>query len=241
MKQLKQLSHSRLTTTQLQFFSLKAMGLIAPLLEKSPFLTRQHSELKDSTDAIESLTGVSRKKDITEELALADDDQDSILTAIRETCKAKVAASFFDKEGAEAGGRVLDVMDDFGKGLIYGSYEKQASTIPAFITRMAEPQNSEDAQGADVLSFITALEPAHSKFKELYNQKLKESVAPITSVKKESQKIRYRLDALLPFIDAQITDSVEEFTALKGPMNQLISEVMSQVRARKTRSDITAE
>ncbi len=241
MKQLKQLSHSRLTTTQLQFFSLQAMGLIQPFLETSSFLSRQHTELKGSTDAIKKLTGVSYKLDITEELTAADEDQDQILIAIRETCKAKVASAFFNKNAADEGGKVLDVMDDFGKDLIYGSYEKQCATIPAFITRMAEPKNAESAQKVGIAPFVTALAPAHAKFKDLYNQKLTETEVPTTTIKVETKKLRYRLDALLPYIDAQITDSVDEFAALKAPMNQLITEVMSQVRARKTRSETTAQ
>ncbi len=240
MKQLKQLSHSRLTTSQLQFFSLQSMGLIAPLLKKSDFLSRQHDELKGSTDAIESLSGISRKQDITEDLSGSDTLQDQILIAIRDTCKAKAATEWFNKAGAEAGVVVLTIMNEYGKDLIYGNYEQQSVAIPSFIAKMALIENVEFAQKSGIANFLTALTPAHASFVDLYNQKLTETAVPMTTILKEKKNLRYRIDGLLTYLDIQIADGVEEFTDVKAPMNLLITEMMSQVRANQTRSENSA-
>jgi len=240
MKQLKQLSHSRLTTSQLQFFSLQAMGLIAPLLEKSPFLSRQHDELQGSIDSIESLTGLSRKESGTEELSEADNYQDQILMAIRDTCKAKAAAEWHNKAAAESGIIVLSIMNEFGKDLIYGNYDQQSVAVPSFIKKMTEIENVEHAQKTETSNFIAALKPAHETFKDLYTKKLIGTESPVTSITEEKKNLRYRLDGLLSYLDVQIADGVEEYSAVKTPMNQLITEVMSQVKANLTRNENSA-
>ncbi len=241
MKQLKQLSHSRLTTSQLQFFSLQAMGLIIPLLEKSSFLSRQHDEIKGSTEAIESLTGLSRKEIGTEELTEADTHQDHILMAIRDTCKAKASAGWYNRDAAESGVTVLTIMNEFGKDLIYGNYDQQAVAIPSFIKKMTEIENVEHAQKSGTAEFVSALTPAHNTFKDLYNQKLTATEQPLTTVTDEKKNLRYRIDGVLTYLDLQIADGVEEYSAVKAPMNLLITEVMSQVKANLTRNENSAQ
>lgn len=241
MKQLKQLSHSQLNTQELQFFALQAMGLIAPHLENSPFAFRQHGKLLSATNNVEALTGLSRKSDSVASVGEADDVQDTILIAIRETCKAKISTAMFNANAAEAAEDILDIMGEYGRDLIYGNYEQQSVAIPSFSAKMKVPANAEKAQKAGVKTYLDALDPAHAEFQNLLNIKLTGTETPATTVTDEKKVIRYRVDSLLSYLDVQIADGIEPYTALKEPMNILITDVMSRMKTRLTRKENSAQ
>ncbi|MCP4298879.1 MAG: hypothetical protein GY786_25140 [Proteobacteria bacterium] len=234
MKQLKAISLSQLSTTELQFFTLQLMGLIEPLSAHNNFCARQFSELKDGTVTVESLTGLSKKNDATLTVNSADDIQDGILVGVRDTCKGKVATRHFDGEAADDAVEILDIMAEYGKPLIYGNYDEQCVAIPSFLTKMALPENVARAERTGVKLFIDALAPAHSEFVNLLNETLTNTNKPVTKLTDAKKEIRYRLDGLLGYIDLQISDEIELFGDLKVPMNLLITDVMAQMRTRIT-------
>lgn len=240
MKQLKPLSHSQLSTEELQFFALQAMGLIQPLSGSSEFLARQHTHLENATDSVEQLTGLSRRSELSPLVAGADDKQDALMIAIRETAQAKVAARIISEAAADAGEKVLQTIEGFGKKLIYGSYEEQSVAIPSFIAKMSTPEMSDTVEKAGVKKFLEVLSPVHEEFQELFKEKLNMPDLPKTTLAEEKRKIRYRLGGLLAYIELQIADSVELYVKLKEPMNALITEVMARKRARDTRAENSA-
>ncbi len=234
MKQLKPISLSQLTTTELQYFTLRTLGLVQPIVEPDSFPHRQTTRLNDNTDSVELLTGLSKKNEVTLTLNSADDIQDSILLGVRDTCKAKVATRRFHARAADSAENVLAIMDEYGKNLIYGNFDEQCTAIPSFLTKMATPENVENAKNAGILQYIEALQPAHDEFRSLLKEKLTNKKKPLVKLTDVKKDMRYRLEGLLGYLDLQIADEVVSFTDLKAPMNLLITDVMAQMRTRVT-------
>ncbi len=234
MKQLKPLSISQLSTAELQYLTLQTTRLIENLIAIDVFANKQYTCLQSGTDRVEALTGLSLKNDATLTLNSSDDIQDSILIGVRETCKAKIATSHFDEDGAKSAEQILDVMGEYGKSLIYGTYEEQCVAIPSFITQMSTAENEVLSEKTGVKLFIDALIPAHDEFTTLLNQKLTNTSKPMVNLTDTKKEIRYRLEGLLTYIDLQIADDVAECAALRIPLNLLITEVMAQMKTRIT-------
>lgn len=197
-------------------------------------MDRQVTALTEHTDDVEMLTGLSRKNDATLTLNSADDIQDSILIGVRETCKAKVATHHFNADAPERAEKVLAVMEEYGKPLIYGTFDEQCTAIPSFLAKMALPENVQNSDAAGVTDYIIALKPAHDEFCKILNEKITNTQKPMVKLTDVKKDMRYRLEGLLTYIDIQISDELPAFCELKTPVNLLITDVMAQLRTRVT-------
>lgn len=237
MNLLKPVSQSQFSTTLLQFFAMKTMGLIAPLTESDAYLQNQKVAIEGATSAIDTLLAHSKVNEKTAELAEEDDVQDEILIGIRDYLKGIIGLRQFDAVKADASEKILQKMNSYGADLLYGGYEKQAALVPSFLNSMKEPLFATAIELVGIGHLIEGLTTSHDKVTVLYQEKLKATVKPDTTMREEKKIIRYRLDLLLSYIEGNLADGVSAFTALEDPMNELITDVMSQYRAQQTRKE----
>lgn len=237
MRILKPLSHSKLSTTQIHFFTLNLLDFIAPFREKDPLLNNQYKVLERSCDAIGTLLSLSRKNAKTKELLDTDNRQDQLLRGIRDYLKGLCAISQFDKERAVASEKVLKIIQSFGRDLFYGSYTKQAALISSFIHTMREPAWHPVLESAGITHMINELEETYTRVQNIHIEKLEAAVRPNTSIKKEKRVLQYRISLLLPYLEIHLADRNEAYLALEEPLNNLITDVMKQYHAKISRKN----
>ncbi len=240
MKCLKPLSQSMLTTGQLHYFALQAMGIIDPLVESDDFVKKQNTALKVAVEKMEKILSHSRINEKTEEHATADELMDKILIGLRDFLQGLLSLRIFDTGKADAAEKVLNQMEELGHDLIHGGYEKQLPLVNTFINSMATAPFQVYVEAAGVAHLIEALKNSYEKVQKLSQEKMEASEKPDSTMADEKKELRYRIDGLLSYMDRNLHDGVAEFSPIELKMNQLISDVMGQLRANQTRKQNSA-
>lgn len=80
----------------------------------------------------------------------------------------------------------------------------------------------------------SALDSLNNSLREQLELRLNEGNLPTTT--REQRKIlTYRINNLLTYIGSNITDGIDGFSDVQTPINELITDVMSVMRSRRTR------
>ncbi len=236
MSSLKSLPSSLLTTSQLKNIAIQTMKLTESFIESNDFINDQHVAMGKSITMIDKIHAYSQVNKKTEDFTRADDVLDDVLTGIRDYLKGAVSLRRFDQNKGDAAERIIHHMESYGKELFYGSYDKQADLVPSFVKSVRE-QYAEDLETAVMAHLIDGLSLASEAVINLYNEKLGAQKKPESTMADEKKVIRYRIDGLLSYLDVRITDAIEAYVPLQETLNELITEVMTHVRANQTRKE----
>lgn len=237
MNKLKPLSQSLLSASQLQRIATQTMIITQPLVESDPFIKKQHEELTESSNNIDKIYAYSSINKKTEELLEADDMMDNIITGIRDYLKGLISLHLFEPAKASAAETILEHMDSYGPKLFYGGYEKQAALIPAFVKSVKDEEFAPMLTTAGIAHLIDGLDLSSQKVIRLYQEKLQASQRPDSTMAEEKKILRYRINGLLSYLDVNIVDQVDAFVPMETPLNELITDVMGQLRAKQTRKE----
>lgn len=236
MSSLKALPSSRLSTSQLKNVAIQTMKLTESLLESDDFIQDQHTAMNASIVDMDQIHAYSQVNSKTKDLAQANVVLDDCLTGTRDYLKGAIALRRFDCIKADAAENILHHMESYGRGLIYGGYNEQADLVPAFIKSVKELY-AEDLETAVAAHLIEGTKMAIESVIKMYGEKLESQEKPDTTMGKIKKELRYRIDGLLSNLDRRITDKKEGYVTLQEPINELITEVMTQVRAQQTRKE----
>lgn len=234
MNRLKSITLSRLSTSQLQYFTKKILDILSHFTYSEEYIRRQYEALVEASKKLEELQQQTTSNKKSQELTLLDDEQDSILIGIREHCKGRIALRRFCQKSAEACETILIQMNEYGRDLIYGNYEKQCVAIPSFLSRMESGTLAQTVVDAGVTPYFDTLKEVHKNFHDLYLEQLDFVEKPTPSSVEEKKKIRYRLDSVLLHIDNHLYDETGLYDGLEIFINKLITEVMQLIKTQKS-------
>lgn len=228
MNRLKSITLLGLTTLQLRDFSLKVLDLLCHYVNSEEYIKRQYDALQTSIYKLKEVQNSTLNSAKSQELALLDDEQNSLLIGIREHCKGRIALRRFCPKCAEACETILMQMHEYGRDLIYGTYEKQNVAIPSFLSRMRSGTLLQTVYDAEICHYLDTLKEVHMRFFDLYLEHLEFVKLPTPSLVEEKKRMHYRLECILLHIDNHLYDETARFDALENPLNRLITEVIQQ-------------
>lgn len=234
MNKLKSITLSRLSTSQLRSFAQKMLTLLSHYTYAESFMKRQFDALDHALNDLKDLHEDSRSNIKSKELALLDDEQDSLLIGIREHCKGRIALRRFCPKSAEACETILTQMNEYGRDLLYGNHEKQSVAIPSFLSRMESGTLQKSVIDAEVSTYFETLKEVHKRFHDLHLERLEFVEKPSKSLVETKKKIRYRLDSILLHIDNHLYDSTGIYDGLEGPIDRIISKAQIEIQPQGT-------
>lgn len=237
MNRLKPLSLSQLTVSQLRNIAIQTMLITKTLVETDPHIKKQHEVMTKSSDTIDQIYTHSKVNEKTEELDQADNVQDDVLTGIRDYAKGLISLKRFNTDTAEAAEKIVNHMESYGPELFYGGYKKQSDLVPTFVKAMRNEEFAPLVETAGISHLIDGLDISSKRVIELYQEKLQASTKPDSTLTEEKKVLRYRINGLLTYLDLNITDGVEAFVPMETPLNELITDAMTEIRAKQTRKE----
>jgi hypothetical protein len=241
MEKIQPVSLSQFTTGELQKTSTHLTSLVEPYIEFHPFIARQVNNLIGAVDILVDIDRTVLASEHTDDIQADDGDIDTLIPMIWDNLKNSVEAKSFFSEKGEASEILIKFFENRDrKELIYGGFTNQGKEITALLKDVFDPSMDANRVASGVEPMLLLLERKFDSLNANLEARLKEGNMP--STQKEQKKIlRYRLDNLLTHIDVNIVDGVEGFESLRTPVNELITVIMSEYRARVTRKKSSLE
>lgn len=234
MNEIEELRMSLLSTNELSKTGESLVSITKPL-HGDVYVDRQNTKITESVDILTTIPSTPQGSDLTESINGVDNEIDRLLPLLENTLKANVEQYAFFQEKAQASSQLLKV---FGlcdrKKLLYGGYADQGAEIAKLFKHILTDELATIRETSGTAPIWMALEKWNEKLKELLELRLNEGKLP-TTTKDQRRKLKFRINNLLTYLNANIVDGVEGFDVVQTPVNELITDVMSAVRARKTR------
>jgi len=227
---------SKLTTNELQFTAQHLLSMIKTFIPEDPFMVRQFSYIEQSLKDLQKINSMSRKSDYTKIIKGLDEKIDAVLPLIMNTLENNLKAEHYFPDKAKASKELLTLFKMRNRRqLLHGGYTSQASELTSLLKGLMAPSQDQNRveSGIDVMALH--LKENFESLQKNQIARLKEENYPTTQ-KEQGRILCFRLGNLLTYINANIIDEVDQFDQLKIPANELITDVMSGVRARQTRS-----
>ena len=228
---LTKLSGSELIRTATTFCS--HLGTI----KNDPYLTRNTTAIQSAVQQLRVLDSVviaSEKTTLIEEI---DNEIDDLIPVILNDLKTISSKKKFIPVKAEAAETLLAIFYKRDRRkLIYGSYADQGHELETLFQEMDTPLLQQACQVAEILPMYALLKEKHAHLKALLEARHNEA-SQETTTRAQRQIIRYRLDAMIGYVDTNIADAVDGFATVKTPLSELFIEVGAGVKSRATRKE----
>ncbi len=232
---IESLSVSRLTTSELIDTSSQLISITQTLAEQHAFIARQSSALDLSIGALVDIERTPLGSDRTEMINSDDAQQDMLVALIEDHLEAGAKTEAFFPEKASACKVLLSFYGNRDREtLMRGSLRDQGVEMRALLADLLDPSQDENRTASGCEPMIQKLNEVFLSLQKNREARNNEGNLP-TSTTEQKRILRYRIDKLLSFIDVNIIDGIEGFDTVKTPVNELITEVMSEYRARVTR------
>lgn len=229
------ISVSRLSTNELVKCAKGIDSIVEHLLEESGFIKRNTEVIKNSLVEIANIDNRELTKEETEEITALDDKLDTLLPITQNALESNVNSGDFFPEKADASEAFLNAYAKRNrKDLFYGSYSAQGREVSALIQEIFAPENDQNRLNSGCVPYFDAINDIFSQLNTLLDKRRRRGNLP-TTLKEQKGILRYRIERIISYVDANILDNVEGFSALQTPLNELITEVMAEYKARMTR------
>lgn len=225
---------SKLSTPELRTLADGTITTLSPFAASHPLIDRSLEVVKGSLSAITNINNTPQGSDITEEIRTVDGDMDASLRLAREVMQANVNMAAYNPAKAAASEKLLSVMSKRSSALFSGGYVEQGAEVTDFLSDVFTDELADTREDSGVAPILETIKDQFSQLKELLAARAAEDTAP-TTVKEQKQIIRYRLEKLYHYVDINCVDEIDGFTEVITPLNDIITSVMSQYRARETR------
>lgn len=237
MKKLDAISLSQLNTDELLKTSKSVKSLTKPLAVNHDFIHRNVTDIEKSIAIHAEIDNAQLKKSDTDQIQELDQRFDKYGPIILEDLQNSIKKYEFFPAKAHSSEEILKLFSKRDKKkLFYGSYAAQAREMDALRAELFIPEMDAHRSNCGLETIFTAWDDAYRELQDLLNNRLSEGNLSIT-LKELKGDLRYRVEALLTYVDLNIYDDVEGFGALETPLNELISEVMASYKNRMTRKE----
>ncbi len=225
---ISQLSHGEMHRTVSTLPTiLEALG--------NPLISRQLEAIEVAHSNLQALMQTAKSSHATEDIHKTNDDLDSLIPVLINGLESAIAQREFFPEKADAASVVLTRISHCDrKKLIHGSYGDQLSLLEVLVKDLLSEEFSAALATSGSQPMVLRIQTLMNQLQELLTARLQESKT--TTTQTEQRKIiNYRLDKLIAYIDINITDNIDGFSAVQEPVNELFTEVMGSYRSRVAR------
>lgn len=234
MKQLKPISLSQLNTDELFKTGKALLELGKPLEELSDFAERNLYNIRKALLTQAEIDNEELTKEETEEIRDLDGKLDALLPIIESDLQGNVKKAEFYPQKGESSSAILTLFEKRDrKKLFYGGYSAQGREMEALRAELFTPEFDLHRENSGISELFTALDTTYVELQKHLNNRLSEGNLKVT-LKEIKGEMRYRIEALLSYIDVNINDGIGVYENLTTPINQLITEVMQAYKTRMT-------
>ena len=231
---MKKLSFSILNSKELYTAALRIADIITVAILNVVYITSILALLKKALDNLAKALGRSLTSDYTSVLFEKDLARDNAFIGTRDFISAYTHSKHADKVHAAM---VLQaIIQEIGNRLYQDGYVKETAELNALFLRFdaAEPQLHIQTIGAG--EWYADLKEAQDDFEKTYADKANaESVIDIPLAKKSISEIRFYLDSLLTYINANTEIDAATYTPVANQIDEVITDVTAIARTRKTK------
>jgi len=206
-------------------------------LKTESFVTRQTAAIHGALGLPRVISNTVRTSDKTETIGALDDEIDELLLVFISNLESAIKNTRFEPKKAEAAKPLLAIVQKRNRqNLIHGGYIPQGEEIRTLFDDILKPELKELRETAGVEPVLAIIKNNFDQLSTLLDARAGEGNLPTTQ-KEQRRILRYRIDKLLSFLDANITDNVDGYAPLKDKVNGFITDLMAKVDAAKTRKE----
>lgn len=225
---------SAATVAETSSLAVNASKIITKHAIEDVYLNQLGSELDDAGNEMENAIATSRKKQLTEQLAAADDKRDNGFNAI------KLFTEGYIKWDIEAytpyAIKVWDVIKRHGIALDKESYEEQSALMESLFIDLEKPELTEAITVLKQEELVAYTKQSHADFAALYQQSLeleagKEIVTSATKLKKGTLA---KLKSVAEYLNVIVNAKPDIYGAIQAEMAELVNNVNQKIRNRKS-------
>ncbi len=237
MNTIQSISLSQFQTSELIQTGTSSLFIAQPLAETHPHIARQTMAIKTALDTLIEIDNTSQKSEHSAPIKELDNNVDELLPLIVSDLESNVKKKRFYRVRAESSEVILNLFAKRDRQkLYYGGYTSQGREISALFSELFSPEFEMHRANSGIGDLFDALKENFDELTIKLDARLHEGNL-ITSTKEAKGMLRYRLETLFTYVDANILDKVDGFESLETPMNELVSRMMSEYRARITRKE----
>ena len=241
MNHLKALSLSQLTTSELLSGSKNIVAITESLMATDPYISRQVGGLNGAITSLADIDNEERTNEHTQAIRTLDAEVDILLPLIEDDLKGTIKKAVFNPDSALSAEALLLLFNKRDRTkLIYGSYVDQGREINALFAELFAPEYATHLSIAGIEPMTSKLNSTYSQLQGLLNERLNQGNFETTQ-KEQKRVLRYRLDKLLSYLEANVHDNIDGFSVIETPVNELITDIMADYRARQTRKENSAQ
>ena len=226
------LSHA--TVAETSDLAVNASKIITKHAIEDVYLTQLGTELSASGNEMANAIATSQKKQLTEQLAAADDKRDSGFNAI------KLFTEGYIKWNNDAytpyALKIWDVIKRHGIALDKESYEEQSALMESLFIDLEKVELTEAITVLKQEEVVAYTKQSHVDFAALYQQSLeleagKEIVTSATKLKKGTL---VTLNSLAGYLNAIINAKPDVYGAIQAEIAELVNNVNQKIRNRRS-------
>jgi len=234
---IQSISLSQFNTGEFIDTSSQLVSIVEPLVVSDQFIARQVSQIKESVETLVTIERTPRGSDLTDLIAGDDSEQDILVALIWDHLETGAKSGAFFPEKAEACSTILKFYENRNREvLLRGSLRTQGVEMRALLADLLDLDQVDNLITAGIDQMVAKLNELFESLQA--HREARNNEGNLPSTKTDEKKIlRYRLDKMLSYIDCNILDEVAGFESVRTPVNEVISKVMAQYRARTTRKE----
>ena len=232
---LKDLSITYLSPSELLTTSERIDAIISEALSDQPFVTKISGVMKKDLDNLQESMGKDKSSVFTEKMAETDAKRDATFLALRDFSKASANRS--DNKVSAAADLIINKIKKHGWTLYSMGYSDQTAALNLLFDDLdaADAVSAMQVIGAD--GWYTDLKNAQAEFENTYKEKVStEAREDYLRLREAFSVLGRHLNVLLDTIGLlQELGETENIDTLVEQINEVITDVMTTARARRTR------
>ena len=215
----------------------RLLTILEPVYNDSDFIKGLIDLMDKHLKAVHEVFGEGTTNILTEPLAKADNERDSIYAKITKFLRG--ARFHFDDNKAKAASTLYRIFKNQGLGLAYDSYAVQSTKLNALFSDLETEDAKKAIEMLDLAGTFNGLKMAQENFAKLYTQKLeKEAEAKETGpVGELIQPVRQDLYYVLTMLEIMERVKPDAYTQVINNVNELVIEMGAKARARENRKE----
>jgi hypothetical protein len=197
-------------------------------------LNQLNTDIQSRVSALEERSGKKAQLILEETPSMADENRDSIYNQILQYVKGNRHSP---RPGeAQAAERIYELLVQHNTGLANMSYDIESHHINALIVDLKKPEFQELIKTLSLENVVSDLETAQRKFEEVNSIKLEQNASfDLPQLQTLVSPIRSVLYEILVHLGTLERFNPEAYATIISETNELLTEVSSRVKARRTR------
>lgn len=177
------------------------------------------------------------KSGLTEQILYWDNDRDQMVVGLRSHLKA--ATRFPDAQIAADAAKLLEVMDNYGKGIQRKPMREETGIITNLLQDYAKPEFAPMVQSTSSAPYIGKLQTSNAELEKVYNDRTRIQAAIEVGIAKEAREaLQKAFSKLVKTINAYaFLEGEEPYKRLADNINQEVKQAMQTVSQRKKSGD----